>query len=192
MKRLTRHDWTLAALRTMARGGTSAVAVDTLAGELGATRGSFYWHFADREALVTTALELWEQVCTTDMIAALREVTDPRERLRGLFTEALAEHEVPDLEPTIVAGTHPAVAPVLRRVTRCRIAFLTEIYTELGLTPAAARRHAITAYAAYLGWSDLRHADPDGLPEVAATGRPAQRALDHLIAQITPGMPQQP
>ncbi len=186
-RHLTPQDWSTAALRAMARGGVAAVSVNALAGELEATRGSFYWHFKDRDALLTAALEVWERDDTTALIAALGDITDPRQRLAALFTIALGQEDINGLEPAIVAhADHPAVAPVLRRVTERRIAYLTDLYTELGLDTAAARRQAVAAYAAFLGWLELRRSACDIVPEVAATGTIATVALEHLIAELTP------
>src|SRR4051794_41764716 len=60
-RQLTAEDWTQAALDALARGGVAAVAVEPIAKSLGATKGSFYWHFADRNALLESALDLWER-----------------------------------------------------------------------------------------------------------------------------------
>jgi len=49
-----------AALAAIAEGGLAAVAVVPLAERLGATKGSFYWHFPSREALVEAALAAWD------------------------------------------------------------------------------------------------------------------------------------
>ncbi|MBT2368866.1 TetR family transcriptional regulator [Streptomyces sp. ISL-10] len=184
-RHLTPQDWSTAALRAMARGGVAAVSVNALAGELEATRGSFYWHFKDRDALLTAALEVWERDDTTALIAELGDITDPRQRLTALFTIALGQEDIKDLEPAIVAhADHPAVAPVLRRVTERRIAYLTDLYTELGLDTAAARRQAVAAYAAFLGWLELRRSACDIVPEVAATGTTATLALEHLVTGL--------
>src|SRR4051794_41644168 len=67
---LTGSDWTEAALEALARGGLTAVAVEPIAKSLGATKGSFYWHFADRNALLESALELWERRGTQRGIGA--------------------------------------------------------------------------------------------------------------------------
>ncbi|MGW7466516.1 TetR/AcrR family transcriptional regulator [Streptomyces xantholiticus] len=184
-RHLTPQDWSTAALRAMARGGVAAVSVNALAGELGTTRGSFYWHFKDRDALLTAALEMWEHDSTTALISELRGITDPRQRLTALFTAALGQEDINGLEPAIVAhADHPAVAPVLRRVTERRIAYLTELFTDLGLAPAPARRQAVTTYATYLGWLELRRSACDLVPEVATTGPIATAALEHLIGEL--------
>ncbi|MEV2273870.1 TetR/AcrR family transcriptional regulator [Nonomuraea africana] len=184
--RLTPQDWTTAALRAMAQGGVDAVSVNALAGQLKATRGSFYWHFRDRDALLSAAMEMWEQDHTAALITALGDIQDPRQRLRTLLTVALGQEDIIGLEPAIVAhADHPAIAPVLRRVTQQRIAYLTEIYTDLELPPGTARHQAVVAYAAYLGWIELRRSSSDVVPEVAAAGQDAHAALEHLIAQMS-------
>ena len=67
--RLSRDDWTAAALRALAAGGLAAVAIEPLAAALGATKGSGYWHFANRAALVSATLERWEHDNTAAVIA---------------------------------------------------------------------------------------------------------------------------
>ncbi|HET9654996.1 MAG TPA: TetR/AcrR family transcriptional regulator [Kineosporiaceae bacterium] len=179
---LTPDDWAMAALDALARGGVAAVSIEALARELGATRGSFYWHFPNRDAVLTAALHLWERRATDEIIAAAEREPDPRRRLRRLLHDAVTVDPVPGLEPSIAAHAgHPAVAPVLRRVTTRRIDFLARCYAGLGATPALARRQAVLAYAAYLGWMDLRHTAEADVPETAEGGRVAARALAHFV-----------
>lgn len=176
----------MAALRALARGGPAAVSVDALAGELDITRGSFYWHFKDREALLVAAVELWEERTTTDFITRLKSLDDPEEKLREGLRTALGAEVIAGLEPALVAhADHPVIAPVLTRVIERRIAYLAELYAELGLTPAVARRQAALAYAAYLGWSELRRVAAAVVPEVAVEGQRGRAGLKHLIDQLS-------
>src|SRR3954470_16747939 len=82
---LAAEDWTGAALDALARGGLAAVAVEPLAKELGTTKGSFYWHFADRDALIAAALTRWEKRDTELVIAAIEDGEDASVRLRHLL-----------------------------------------------------------------------------------------------------------
>ncbi len=54
-----RETWVRAAMQTLADAGLDGVKVETLARELGVTKGSFYWHFKDRRALLDAMLESW-------------------------------------------------------------------------------------------------------------------------------------
>ncbi|WP_431683506.1 TetR/AcrR family transcriptional regulator [Kitasatospora sp. KL5] len=192
--KVSKDDWTMGALRALARGGVAAVAVDGLARELGVTRGSFYWHFENREALLVAALETWELLATTEVIAAVRQLEDPLVRARALFAEALGSEKIAGLEPALAAQTsHPAVAEVVDRVTRARLAFLAEILTGVGFGPQDARHRALAAYAAYLGWLELRRTAPELAPEAGPDDPQAPAALDHLVDMIlAPALHSQP
>ena len=155
--RLTREDWVRAALLALADGGTAAVAVEPLAARLGATKGSFYWHFADRQELIEAALETWERTSTDEILAALATVADPVERLRRGFEVAMAleEDEHPDVRLLPSAGD-PVVAPVARRVQDKRLRFLARTFREMGFPPPEARRRAVLANSLYIGWFHQR------------------------------------
>ncbi len=184
--RLSKQDWLTAALTALAEGGVGAVAVEPLAQRLGMTRGSFYWHFADRNALLREALEWWEQQGTDAVIERVTEIADPRQRLRTLFRIAITEDPTSGLEPALVAhADDPVVAPVLHRVTQRRVAFLTDGYTELGLPPTQARHQAVVAYAAYVGWVQLRRATPSAVPEIADDPDALTYLVEHLVGVST-------
>ena len=185
---LTASDWTEAALAALARGGLTALAVEPLAKELGATKGSFYWHFADRNELLEATLALWEQRDTDRVIGAVRQTDDVATRLRNLLHLAFAS--VPD-GSTGPAGTvelalqasasNPLVATTLRRVTKRRLAFLTQLYTELGFSPARARDRGLLAYTAFLGHAQVAHATPDLLPRGRAFAAHVDQVVDALM-----------
>jgi AcrR family transcriptional regulator len=115
------------------------VVVETLADRLGATKGGFYWHFPDREALV---------------------------------------------------------APVLERVSRRWVEFLTEGFTDLGFPRPTARHRALAAYTAYVGHFQLQRAAPSCHPPArpsAATSatcspwsapHPGGGAPPHRVAEL--------
>src|SRR6187455_2093287 len=67
--RLDAAAWVVAAFDALADGGIDAVRVEPLAKALGITKGSFYWHFADRRALLDAMLTAWADGRT----AAIRE-----------------------------------------------------------------------------------------------------------------------
>ncbi len=119
--RLTADDWAQAALEAIAEGGLDAVAVEPLAVRLGTTKGSFYWHFANRNALIVAALEAWEREHTAAVIAGADEEAEPGQRLRRLFGLVLPGSRDDRIEMALLASArHPLVAPIMDRVTRTR------------------------------------------------------------------------
>jgi AcrR family transcriptional regulator len=57
---LGREDWLRTARLALLRGGVEAVRVEKLARDLSVTKGSFYWHFKDRDELLESLLREWE------------------------------------------------------------------------------------------------------------------------------------
>jgi AcrR family transcriptional regulator len=176
-QRLSRETWTAAALRALTGGGVAAVAVEPLATALGATKGSFYWHFSDREELLRAALELWEREQTSAVIDGLGHLEDPRERLRALLSLVLTQRDGPDPVAQLFRDiAHPEVAAAVRRVTSRRIDFVAGELQATGRPRAEARRRAAVAVAAYIGWWQLNAV----LPEDAPVGRDARRHAEVL------------
>jgi AcrR family transcriptional regulator len=179
-RRLTRDDWAKAALTAIAEGGLNAVAVEPLAARLGATKGSFYWHFANRAALLEAALARWEELHTTAVNAEVQSASpDPVQRLRLLIQRAIGLAERDRIGVVLhAAADHPAIAPVLARVTKSRLDFLAALFSELGMPAEQAAQRALLTYSAYLGHGQLAHAAHQFLPD----GRAAQADyLDHVI-----------
>jgi AcrR family transcriptional regulator len=180
-------DWAEAALDALARGGIAAVAIEPLAKSLGTTKGSFYWHFTDRNALLAATLELWERRDTDQVIANLDETQDAQSRLRTLlrltFTAVgdLSVGGVGSVELALQASaSQPLVTQTLTRVTKRRLDIMAKLYGELGLSPARARDRALLAYTAYLGHAQIAHATPDLLPR----GRALTTHVDQIVASL--------
>ncbi|MEU6273888.1 TetR/AcrR family transcriptional regulator [Streptomyces populi] len=161
-KRLTADDWADAALAALAERGLAGIAVEPLAVRLGTTKGSFYWHFANRDALVAAALARWEELSTERIIRAMEATEpDPAARLGALLRGATASATEDPLEVRLFAAAdHPGVAAALARVTERRIGYLAHLFELLGFPPPEARRRGVLAYTSYVGHAQLAHAVP--------------------------------
>lgn len=187
--RLSAQDWARAALEVIAESGLAALAVEPLARRLGATKGSFYWHFPNRGALVEAALQRWEREYTEGTMARVEaplpdgRPPSPAERLRRLLTTVVGYTRHGDLEVALLASADdPQVATVLRRVTRRRIDLVTRLYRELGLEPEEARRRAALGVSVFLG--HLQYARI-GTPPVPA-GPEWEVYLDLVVRALVP------
>ena len=165
---MTPDDWTAVALVALAESGVGAVAIEPLAARLGATKGSGYWHFANRAALVEATLARWEREYTERIITETELESSPARRLRHLFHTVLADNSAVSVEAALLANAaDAAVRPVLRRVTARRIDYLVQLFAEMGFSNQDARWRARVAYTSYLGHADLVRADPGQLPSTS-------------------------
>jgi AcrR family transcriptional regulator len=167
-RRLSSTDWAEAALTAMGTGGPAAVAVEPLAAGLGATKGSFYWHFANREALVVAALERWEQTYTEDVLSRVDTEPDPIGRLRVLFATVTAPDRAPVEVGLHAAADHPLLTAAVHRAVGRRTGYISDQLELLGVPRAEAERRALLVYALYLGHVQLAVRIPDALPREQA------------------------
>jgi AcrR family transcriptional regulator len=154
--RLSAADWEQGALDLIASQGVAAVAVEALARQLGVTKGSFYWHFPTREALLKAALKRWESHDTEALFEEVEAIADPRERLRELFRRSGREAKSHVIYSALLrALDQPIVQPVMERVSQRRMEFLTRAYRDLGMDKRVSAQRARLAYAAYVGFLQL-------------------------------------
>ena len=170
--RLSAASWAAAALDALIAEGVSAVAVEPLAVRLGATKGSFYWHFANRDALLSAALELWE-ARYNESIEAADEQPDPGRRLAFLFADVVSavDDERTGEINLLAAAEHPLVGPVLRRVAARRTDYLIDLFRQMGYSLGEARRRGLLAHQVYLGHLEMAARLPELLPNGAAAQR---------------------
>ena len=182
---LTKDDWSAAALAALDRHGLAAVAVEPIAKTLGATKGSFYWHFSGRDDLIAAALDQWERRDTDGVIAVVDHAAEGEDRLRLLLRLVLqAVVGTPGAGSIELAlqphADHPMVAPVLARVTERRMSTLESLFAQRGLSASDARDRARLTYAAYLGHAQLAHATPGQLP----TGKAFTAYVDRIVETL--------
>jgi len=181
--RLSAEDWAQAALHLIAEQGVAAVAVEPLARRLGVTKGSFYWHFPSRDALLQAALERWESIEQQSVFGMLEAVPDPRQRLRDLFQ--MVAHEVTShiiFSALLKALDHPIVRPVMERVSQRRLDYLTASFRQAGLTRSDAQHRARLVYAAYVGFLQLQLQ----LQQAKPPREELEAYVEHMMAVVIP------
>jgi len=157
--RLDAAAWIAAALDALAAEGPGAVRVEPLATRLGVTKGSFYWHFRDREDLLRRALADWQ----TARIAAIAGQTsaggDPRAALAGLV-DLYARAPNPkglavELAIRALARNHPGAAAAVAAVDAARLAQVAGLFVAAGLRQPDAEARALLLYSFVFGQSLL-------------------------------------
>ena len=183
--RLSADDWAQAALDLIAEQGVAAVAVEPLARRLGVTKGSFYWHFPSRDALLQAALERWERFEQDTVFGPLLErMPDPRERLAALFQMVAREFQSHVVYSALLkALDHPAVKPVIERVSKQRLDYLTASFRQAGLGREDAVHRARLTYAAYVGFLQLNLQ----LQQARMPQEEFEAYVDHLTRTLVPG-----
>lgn len=149
-RRRTRGDWIAAALEMVAEVGVDGLSVEALAAQMGATKGSFYWHFSDRADLVRAALEDWRVRETRRVISEL-EGRPEQERLSALLAHSVRGSGAAVTLGVITATRDEDARRIAGEVHTARVNYLGQLLEREGLPVEQARARARIAYAAFLG-----------------------------------------
>jgi AcrR family transcriptional regulator len=151
--RTPRSMWIEQGLRALAAGGPDAVRVDTLAKTLGVTRGGFYWHFADRRALLDEMLDTWERRSTDEVIDRVeREGGDVKTKAQRAGALTFSRRLLPiDLAVRDWARREPAVAERLRRVDNRRMDYLRSLFASVSNDTDDIEARSLLAFSAAIG-----------------------------------------
>ena len=94
-----------ATVRLMLRQGFAGTTVDEICGEAGVTKGSFFHHFASKEAIGVAAVEAWGRMGRALYAEAWSDASaDPLEQLHRMFEIMIGFTERPDQPCVCMVG----------------------------------------------------------------------------------------
>ncbi|MDW4500523.1 TetR/AcrR family transcriptional regulator [Sulfitobacter sp. D35] len=165
--RLTRQSWIDAALEALVAHGPSALAAEPLARRLGATKGSFYWHFKDVPALHEAVSKDWQARALAVVAAALADDAPADERLRRFGQSLLADRQDPAMRGW--ARINPMVSDIVAEVDAERMTYIGALLSQLGITNRAFAQTSLGSLV--------------GMPQLPGAATPAA-AFDTLVDMV--------
>jgi AcrR family transcriptional regulator len=175
--RTPRKAWIEAAQQALGAGGPEAVRVEALAASLGVSKGGFYWHFKDRQALLNEMLDSWEKAMVEDVIATVEsQPVEPRAKLQHLFALASTVDFRVELAIRDWSRRDAAIADRLRRIDSRRMAYLRSLFGQLCADEDEVEARCMLTYSLFVG-SYFIAAQDDG----KSRSRIVQLAIDRLL-----------
>ena len=159
-KRVSKDQWLLKALDTLASSGVEAVKIERLAKAFGISRSGFYWHFKSRQDLLEHLLDYWVREYTgvvTDNPDVVK--LDPEKRLLTTMEMIRDKHLTKyDLAMTSWAKLDSHVYKVVRKVVKMRLDYLRGIFAELGFEGDELKMRT-RLFVCYHSWEDTMFPD---------------------------------
>ena len=132
--------------------------VEVLARELSVSKGSFYWHFRDRDELLAQMLDRWEKGEAEWLVGEeVQGAERPNPATRwARFVERASEPEVMRSEVAIHAWARRdiGVAARLAAIESRKKHVLAAVLSDIGFVPEAAEKWAGILLLTYQGWLD--------------------------------------
>jgi AcrR family transcriptional regulator len=148
-------DWILAAFARLSSEGVDSVRVEVLARDMGVSKGSFYWHFQDREELLSKLLARWDEGEAAWLERAAADGQSAATRW-ALFVERSADPERARLEVAIRNWSRRdhQVAARASAIERMKAQFIAGVLRDTGFARDAAEHWSEIVQLACLGWMD--------------------------------------
>ncbi|MDQ7990218.1 MAG: TetR/AcrR family transcriptional regulator [Candidatus Dactylopiibacterium sp.] len=178
---LDRDAWVRFATSVLAEEGLEGLRVETLARKLKVTKGSFYWHFRDRQALLNAVATQWRDERIGEVKA---QAAVPQEKALEQIRQVI---EVYSTQPNVTrmklelavrdwARRDPLVASAVEAVDEARLANASRLFELAGFAPEAAHARALLLFTHVFGLSMMMFEGP-----IAADIAANQARLAHLI-----------
>ena len=144
--RRSREDFINAALELLAEtGSVKALTIDALCEALQVSKGSFYWHFKNRQALISALVDAWSGVFHESIHQRIEQASNhnPRDTFQSTIQFWLSGNFMRmDAVMRDWARQEPAVAEAVARADRLLMDFLCEQFRALGHSDTEAHRRA--------------------------------------------------
>lgn len=153
---LSKRDWLDAGLTLLAESGPRGLRLEVVCRAVGATRGSFYHHFADVGSYRRAVAAHVETEGTTQYVQRAEAVADqgPEAQIRMLH-RAVVEDAMTGPEMLLErafrawATQDDEVAEIVRRIDEVRRRYVADLFARAG--DPAAETHAAQAYLTLIG-----------------------------------------
>ena len=181
----SRELWLGAAYDTLIDSGIDAVRIQPLGKKVALARTSFYWFFADREALLDALLELWREKNTGSLI-----------RRTTAYAESLTEAILNTFDCWLDAGLFdaqfefavrswalqsPQVTGEIAHADEVRLAAIADMFARFGTEFSSAEVRARTLYLTQIGYISMKSVEDIAL---------RMQRIPHYVEIFTGSLPQ--
>ncbi|MFT6917157.1 MAG: AcrR family transcriptional regulator [Motiliproteus sp.] len=156
--------WLDAAYDLLIESGVDSVKVMPLAKALKLSRTSFYWHFADRDALLEALIKRWERQNTGQLVAQTERYAQTiNEAILNLF-DCWINPQLFDAKMDFAirnwAQQTPALKTLMEQTDQLRITAIGRMFSRFGFTPQQSETRARTAYYTQVGYISMMVVEP--------------------------------
>lgn len=152
--------WLEAAYAVLTESGVEAVKVMPLAKRLGLTRTGFYWHFADRDALLEAMVRRWEEKNTGNLVkqtnAYAETITEAMFNLFDCWVDIELFDSRLDLAIRNWARNDPALQARLDSADQMRSAAVGAMFKRYGYSDAQAEARSMSVMYTQIGYISMQ------------------------------------
>ncbi len=157
-EKMDRDTWVEAATEVLGEEGLSGVRVEVVAKRFGITKGSFYWHFKDRQDLLDAVINNWKEGRIKDILKQTHsEPGREAERIHHVIEVYSASRNTKGMGIELAirewARRDKAAAAIVAEVDQIRLEWAGRLFLASGYSEAEASTRSLLLYAYVFGQS---------------------------------------
>ena len=132
--RLKQDEWLESSLAQLAQ-NKGNFNIDDMVKKLGVTKGSFYWHFKNRDDFIHKLLDYWESSSTQSVFIEMEKYSDMDAEKRLLVAMHLLRNKVVcqhDIAMRNMATLNKQAAAKVLKVDKMRLNFVSSLFRDIG------------------------------------------------------------
>jgi AcrR family transcriptional regulator len=181
VKLLEQRDWLVAGLELLRVRGIGGVEVGPLCRRVGVTKGSFYYHFENRDAFLELLIEHWLETCapTPDSVEEFDRVVGLENRVRAVL-DFIRENDLGryDLAMRTWATEDEKARQAVESMDKLRLSATARLFEADGWAREAALQRAQTMYYFIAGRYEIEGRPPTPEEGAEFAGLLTQRDAD--------------
>lgn len=154
--------WIEVAIDVLAREGIAGLRVEVLAKRCGVTKGSFYWHFKDRQSLLDAVLQHWKagrifDIEKTTSVAPGKERDQLHYAIELYGANRNRKGMAIELAVRDWARHDAQAAAIVEAVDLYRLECTRKLFVAAGMSDAEAKSRSLLLYACVFGLSLMHY-----------------------------------
>jgi AcrR family transcriptional regulator len=180
---LDRNAWVSFAIQVLAEEGLEGLRIEVLARKLKVTKGSFYWHFKDRQALLNAVVTSWRDARIGEVEAQTNIPSrDAAKQIRAVLDQYVTQPNRSRMQTELAirdwARRDEFVANAVESVDHARLRSATHLLILAGYPEAEAHTRALLLFTHIFGLSMMMFEE-----SIAATIAQRSSAIADLITR---------
>lgn len=160
----SREVWLEAAHQLLVNSGIESVSIQSLSKGLKIARTSFYWHFEDRQTLLTALADRWASRTSDGMVAACKAFAETEAEAMlnviGCFLQDKAFDSALEFAIRSWAQSDPQIMERVHREDLLRLEALVDMFNRWNHFGVDAETRARTVYLTQIGYISMRIHEP--------------------------------
>ena len=144
--------WIDIGLRTLKNEGLGKFSVEAIARKVGVTKGSFYWHFKDRDEFFKAIVDYWlEKQHKLIEDYAQHGAANPQQQLWDIMQDLLRSDAEHDVAMRSWVQHYEYAHKAVKQVDKLRLDYLESLFKKMGLNKDGAKLRAQMLYFYQVG-----------------------------------------